>query len=131
MFVGKLCVAYHRTKRKLVKPITKYPLQSGFINNYGKGIYCSTHVESAVEYCGSSLKFQTKHGIKKYEYVFMCRVNYSKILKCTQSSCPEDENPEYTLYFIIWNDYWFVNYNTITFKILVHMEFWCEKKLNK
>jgi hypothetical protein len=91
-------------------------LTNGSNISYGKGIYCSPNAEIASQFCSSECEIDTIDGKKKFQYVFMCRVNCSKIHQCPNGICPEAENPEYSLHFTSKEDYWFVNKNNIHYE---------------
>jgi hypothetical protein len=108
---GEWCVAYHGTDSKNVKGILTSPLKAGCGDCYGKGIYCTPDVDTAEDYCKNPLTLDLGDGKKQYKYVFMCRVNVSNIHNCTNTPCPEAEDPKYTIHFTTYKPCWFVNLN--------------------
>jgi hypothetical protein len=101
---GEWAVAYHGTKKQFVKGITESPLQAGNGQTYGYGIYCSPSIRVASDYTSA-----VKIDGRRYQYVFMCRVNVSSIHRCTEQPCREARNPSFTLHMTTYPDYWFVN----------------------
>jgi hypothetical protein len=110
---GEWAVAYHGTDPLFVKAIMESPLRSGENNVHGKGIYCSPLIQSASDYAASSFALKTKQGIKRYRYVFMCRVNVRNVCHCKDVPCPNAQDPQYSLHVTMNTDdqYWFVNEN--------------------
>jgi hypothetical protein len=91
-----------------VKAITETPLRPGQRNAYGYGIYCSPIPKVGFDYT-DAIEMQINGRTVKVKYMFMCRVNVNSIHHCTDSPCPLDQDPNYTVHFTTQQDYWFVN----------------------
>jgi hypothetical protein len=104
---GEWAVVYHGTKGLFVKDITQMPRQPGQRNTYGYGIYCSPNPTIAVADT-DEIDMPTAEGAAKLRYMFMCRVNVASVHRCTQSPCPDAQNPSYTVHITPSPDIWFV-----------------------
>jgi hypothetical protein len=103
---GEWAVVYHGTKPQYVKPLTETPLKEGNgLNHYGVGIYCSPNPEVAEKYAPRSPPIK---GVK-YLFMVVCRVNVSKVHRCTRRPCPDAGSPNYTVHFTQGKDIWFAN----------------------
>jgi hypothetical protein len=105
---GEWALVYHGTKHRFVKDITEGPLQAGWINACGYGIYCSPNPAVSEGYT-DCLALQESSGQVNYKYMFVCRVNVSAVHHCTQLPCPHARNNQYTVHITQSKDIWFVN----------------------
>jgi hypothetical protein len=104
-------VAYHGTDPYHVKQIAETHLVAGRRRNrFGLGIYCSPNPNIAAEYATNYITVPTSNGVKRYSYIFMCRVNAENVYDSRPGRCSSVECPNgFTLYITTERDYWFAN----------------------
>lgn len=84
---GEWAVSYHGTSNTNAEPIVKWGLKVGFRNAYGRGIYCTPNVRTALAY---SQVYTEKNTGKEYKIVFQNRVRVEAIHRASDKGGPAD-----------------------------------------
>jgi len=84
---GEWANSYHGTANENAEPIVKWGLKVGVRNAYGRGIYCTPSVYTALEY--SKIYTENDTG-KKYKIAFQNRVRVKAIHRASEKGGPDD-----------------------------------------